>query len=739
MRVFKKPLHPFDFVWIFFSVRRVAVGQVDRRHPQRAAVGRNRRLDEAGMVVGVVAGQPRRHLVELELRQDRDAVEGLLAVDRDVVAQRLDRLAREGVIDASWFPAGRRCRADRSLQPGGQVLDSLLDRIDVPGGDPHAVFFGRFGGFPGWPRLTTMPEFAKRLKDLEQIAVTGVRADRCTGRATPGAAMLKTSVKSAGGQRLDRAAATTEGVRHPVMGCRGRKHGMNETDAGSGRGWRCSPLRASGRFYGHAFVGASRAAAQGPAASAASRSRSRRRVKKPVPVRLEALGTVTPMASVAIKPRVDSEIVGVHFADGARVKQGDLLFTLDSRAIEARDHAGRGDDRRRRGAARAGASATSRRYTELVQKNATTGHQLDNAQDPGRTCHARRAEGQQGDAAEPEGAARATPRSARRSPAASAWPPSRSAISCGRPISRRSPPSSRSRRSTSPSRCRSAACRTCARRLPPRPRRVEAVIPGERKRAIGQVTMIENTVDAATGMVTVRATMPNEDELLWPGTLVQHRSEAAQRRSRDGSVGGRAGQPDRPVRLRRQGRRGASCIRSRSRARSAASTVHRERRWRTARRSSIDGQLQLTNGTQRRDPRARRRAAREQSPDMSISEACIRRPVMTTLITASLIVFGVFAYRLLSVVGAAARSTSRPSRSPRRCRARAPRPWRPRSPRRSSGSSRPSPASASLTSTSALGQTTHHRPVRPQPQHRRRGARRADRADGRGSGACRSR
>jgi RND family efflux transporter MFP subunit len=32
--------------------------------------------------------------------------------------------------------------------------------------------------------------------------------------------------------------------------------------------------------------------------------------------------------------------------------------------------------------------------------------------------------------------------------------------------------------------------------------------------------MVENAVDAATGMVTVRATMPNEDELLWPGTLV---------------------------------------------------------------------------------------------------------------------------------------------------------------------------------------------------------------------------
>jgi HAE1 family hydrophobic/amphiphilic exporter-1 len=34
---------------------------------------------------------------------------------------------------------------------------------------------------------------------------------------------------------------------------------------------------------------------------------------------------------------------------------------------------------------------------------------------------------------------------------------------------------------------------------------------------------------------------------------------------------------------------------------------------------------------------------------MQISEACIRRPVMTTLITASIIVFGAFAYRLLPV------------------------------------------------------------------------------------------
>jgi RND family efflux transporter MFP subunit len=49
---------------------------------------------------------------------------------------------------------------------------------------------------------------------------------------------------------------------------------------------------------------------------------------------------------------------------------------------------------------------------------------------------------------------------------------------------------------------------------------LEATIPGTGVHASGQVSMIENTVDPATGMVTIRATMPNQDEVLWPGTLV---------------------------------------------------------------------------------------------------------------------------------------------------------------------------------------------------------------------------
>src|SRR5688572_21147746 len=51
-------------------------------------------------------------------------------------------------------------------------------------------------------------------------------------------------------------------------------------------------------------------------------------VKKQVPLRLEALGAVQPMASVAIKSRLETEITEVHFTDGAAIKTGDLLFTL---------------------------------------------------------------------------------------------------------------------------------------------------------------------------------------------------------------------------------------------------------------------------------------------------------------------------------------------------------------------------------------------------------------------------
>jgi membrane fusion protein, multidrug efflux system len=57
--------------------------------------------------------------------------------------------------------------------------------------------------------------------------------------------------------------------------------------------------------------------------------------RKPMPVRLDAIGTVQPIATVAVKSRVDGQIAEVKISDGQAVKTGDVLFILDTRAAEA--------------------------------------------------------------------------------------------------------------------------------------------------------------------------------------------------------------------------------------------------------------------------------------------------------------------------------------------------------------------------------------------------------------------
>lgn len=50
---------------------------------------------------------------------------------------------------------------------------------------------------------------------------------------------------------------------------------------------------------------------------------------------LTALGTVTPLQSVAVRTRVDGQITAVLFEEGATVKRGQPLFRLDDRAVRA--------------------------------------------------------------------------------------------------------------------------------------------------------------------------------------------------------------------------------------------------------------------------------------------------------------------------------------------------------------------------------------------------------------------
>ena len=54
-----------------------------------------------------------------------------------------------------------------------------------------------------------------------------------------------------------------------------------------------------------------------------------------VPLRLHAIGNVEPYTSVAVKARVDGQIVAVKFKEGDEVRQGAVLFEIDRRPFDA--------------------------------------------------------------------------------------------------------------------------------------------------------------------------------------------------------------------------------------------------------------------------------------------------------------------------------------------------------------------------------------------------------------------
>jgi len=239
--------------------------------------------------------------------------------------------------------------------------------------------------------------------------------------------------------------------------------------------------------------------------------------KKTVPVRIEALGTVTPIASVAVKPRVDTEITGVHFRDGGMVKTGDLLFTLDSRTIEAQAKQIEGQ----LAGAKANLEQAERdvtRYTDLVAKSATTIVTLQNARTQVNIWRA----AVDSNTAQLENLRIQIDYCTIRAPISGRA--SMAAVKVGNIVRQADVSPLATIIQTAPVYVTFALPQVYLPDLRQALRNetatVEAVVPGDPRRADGHVTMIENSVDAPTGTVPVRATMPNKGELLWPGTLV---------------------------------------------------------------------------------------------------------------------------------------------------------------------------------------------------------------------------
>jgi len=239
--------------------------------------------------------------------------------------------------------------------------------------------------------------------------------------------------------------------------------------------------------------------------------------RKSMPVDVDAIGMVTPISSVALKSRLETTIVTVHFEDGAKVNEGDLLFTLDSRQIDAQIEQAEGvlvkDQAQLEGAQR-----DLRRYNDLVGKGATTQVNVDNA----RTQSDILTGTIKADQAALDNLKVQKSYTLIRAPFAGRI--SAANVKVGNFV--------RPADLTPLAVINQMAPVYVSFAVPQRVlvdlreamgkgvSGVTATIPGHQRSETGKVAMVENTVDQTTGMVTVRGIMNNENETLWPGTLV---------------------------------------------------------------------------------------------------------------------------------------------------------------------------------------------------------------------------
>src|SRR3981189_3096375 len=239
--------------------------------------------------------------------------------------------------------------------------------------------------------------------------------------------------------------------------------------------------------------------------------------RKPVPVDVDSIGTVTPISSVALKSRVETTIVSVHFEDGAKVAEGDLLFTLDARQIDAQIEQAEGMLARDQ-AQLEGAQRDFRRYSDLIGKGATTQVNLDNAKTQADILI---------------GTIKADQSALDNLKVQKSYTIIRAPFS-GRIGAANVKVGNFVRPAdTAPlAVINQMAPVYVTFAIPQRvlvdlreamavgESRVVATIPGHQQSEEGKVAMVENSVDSTTGMVTVRGIMNNERETLWPGILV---------------------------------------------------------------------------------------------------------------------------------------------------------------------------------------------------------------------------
>ncbi len=99
---------------------------------------------------------------------------------------------------------------------------------------------------------------------------------------------------------------------------------------------------------------------------------------RPMPVVLDLVGTAQAIASIPVKTRIDSQIESIGVGEGDRVKAGQVIFTLDARAIGAQIAQARAVVARDR-AQLALVNSDLERTAQLVKTNTRSARDLESA------------------------------------------------------------------------------------------------------------------------------------------------------------------------------------------------------------------------------------------------------------------------------------------------------------------------------------------------------------------------
>jgi len=240
--------------------------------------------------------------------------------------------------------------------------------------------------------------------------------------------------------------------------------------------------------------------------------------QKTVPIEIEAIGNAEPYSTVYVKSQVTGVLEKIHFIEGQDVKVGDSLFTIDRRPFEAALRQAEATLARETAQAR-NARAEAERFAKLFQEGVISKQQHDQALTDAEALEA----AVRADLAAVERAQLELDYCSIRSPidgrTGSLMVHSGNVVKANDltlvAINRVTPIYVSF--SIPEQYLAQVKKHIAVRRL-----HVEALPAGnEPQPAHGQLTFVDNTVDAATGTIRLKATFPNQDRRLWPGQFVR--------------------------------------------------------------------------------------------------------------------------------------------------------------------------------------------------------------------------